>query len=467
MLFTDAIFLFYFLPFVLFVHRFLVKGSKGTSYPISARLFLFLVTLVFYGWRQPWWVVPFVFSISIDFFFARALLYFRDQRLRTLVLVLSIVQNLLLLSLFKYRDSIRAFAPWVPELIWRGQSLPFPAGLSFYTFEALSLIIDLYRRKVRDSLSVSSYFAFFGMFPRFIAGPIARYSETQKQLTVYKGMQIRLGLELFAFGLFTKVILADPLARFVDLGFSGEGPPEFFSAWIGIVAFGLQLFFDFSGYSWMALGLGRCLGFTFPSNFASPYTSRSLSEFWRCWHQSLSFWFRDYVYIPLGGNRGSQWRVLGIVFLTMILAGIWHGPGINFLLFGAWNGFFLCLEKILQERTRSGTRFSQLRVVLVFWLSLVFFRSNSFEQARSILSSLFSFQNLDFPLNFLLENPLALALGLFALLYCFALEPRLRRIYEVADQEIPGRIWFSAFVFLLSLVFIFSSPNIPFLYFQF
>jgi alginate O-acetyltransferase complex protein AlgI len=306
-LFTDGIFLFYFLPAALLLHRLALGRSRG-YYPFCAKIVIFVLTLVFYGYRDVWWLIPFLVSVSFDFFWASLLIRAERPALRKALLFASVAQNLSLLALFKYREFLGAYVPFMPSLAQDGLPLALPAGISFYTFESLSFVVDVYRREINSPLRAGDFFAFIGTFPRFIAGPIARYQSIVKQFRQYPGMQLEKGLVLFARGLFLKAVFADQFAVFVPYAFGNGFNGSSLAAVLGVLSYAMQIYFDFSGYSLMAIGLGYCLGFEFPNNFDRPYLATSLRDFWRRWHMTLSSWLRDYLYVPLGGNRRGPLR---------------------------------------------------------------------------------------------------------------------------------------------------------------
>ncbi len=461
MLFTDSLFLFYFLPAALALHALTTFFRRGPSYNNTSRLLLFFLTLVFYGVKQPWWLLPFFVGILFDFLWASLLMRIERPRARAVILSLSVAQNLTLLGIFKYWDFLGAnlvalFPQWAgrfPHFALGDSPIPMPAGISFYTFESLSFVIDVYRRELIPPRNPLEFFAFIGMFPRFIAGPIVRYKEMTKQFARYGGMQIERGLYQFVHGLFLKVCFADNFALLVDYAFGNPANAGFFGAWIGVIAYTMQIYFDFSGYSMMAIGIGRCLGFEFPANFKTPYLSTSLTDFWRRWHISLSSWLRDYLYRPLGGNKHGTLRTYLNLFLTMLLGGIWHGASWMFVAWGAWHGACLAIERAL------GLKASRARTMLIVMIGWVFFRASSMGDAATILAAMFSpWRGLALNPEGLLTRPVSLPFCAAGILYCFWLEPRLGEL---------KRAGVAVAMFAVSLVIAFSSMTIPFLYFQF
>lgn len=477
MLFTAPIFLFYFLPLALLWHRWAVRGSRGAEYPNRARAILFLLTLVFYGAQHPWWLLPLGFTIGMDFIWAAWL--GREERdvIRHRICVISIFQNVSLLILFKYWHLIGpllARTPGLGSLVpgsWLGiKESILPAGISFYAFESMSFVIDVYRRDINPPRKPLEFFAFIGMFPRFVAGPIVRYKEMAAQFRQYRGMDIEGGLFLFAVGFVLKACFADSFAAFVPYAFERTGEIDFVSAWIGSVSYTMQIYFDFSGYSMMAIGLGRCLGFTFPTNFNRPYLATSLQDFWRRWHISLSSWLRDYLYISLGGSRGGKWKTYRNLFLTMLIGGAWHGAGATFLIWGAWHGLFLGCERAFLEGRAFPTWFRRLLTGAVVVSGWVFFRAANVGEAAKVLRAMVygGHSAAAFNPEAIVINPLAVAFVLIGFLYCFWGETR---IDEISVETISRYSFFSravgAVAFGVALIVALSEWSVPFLYFQF
>jgi len=457
MLFTDLQFLFYFLPAALIVHRLALVGKNGPGeYPYRARLAVFLLTLVFYGYREPKWLLPLGISIGFDFLWATLLSRTSAARARTLLLFASIAQNLSLLGYFKYVSDAGA-----------------PPGISFYTFESLSFVIDVYRREVPCPKHPLEFFAFIGMFPRFIAGPIVRYKEMSGQFANYSGMRWEPGLYLFAAGFFLKSVFADNFALFVPLAFDHPEKMTWAGTWVGVFAYAMQLYFDFSGYSLMAIGLGKCLGFEFPTNFDRPYLATNLGEFWRRWHISLSNWMRDYLFNPLAmwASRTSPWLLYPVLWLTMVLIGLWHGPRWTYILMGAWHGFFLCLERITRSPRRLPTWLHWPFTFLVTMVGWVFFRAEGgVSEVGTILSALFfpGPDALTLATNLFAANPVALFACAVGTIYVFAIEPRFNwtRFQSGMTLDLP-RAFAMSLMLALSLKLDAVATTIPFLYFQF
>lgn len=326
MVFSSIFFLFRFLPVFLILYFVVPKRARN--------LVLFLGSLVFYAWGEPVYVVLMLFSTLSDYIHGLLIARYRGKRAATCLLVSSIVINLGLLGFFKYS----------------GLGLPLPIGISFYTFQTMSYTIDVYRGEVKAQRNLLDFGVFVTMFPQLIAGPIVKYKTVAEELRTRHASpeDMAEGARRFVIGLGKKVLLANNIGPlFVEAAGMAEGSLSLLAAWLGILAYAFQIYFDFSGYSDMAIGLGRIMGFHFPENFNYPYTAVSVTDFWRRWHMSLSSWFREYVYIPLGGNRKGLRRQLLNIVIVWSLTGIWHGAGWNFLLWGMWFALFLILEKII------------------------------------------------------------------------------------------------------------------------
>ena len=344
MVFSSLLFLFRFLP-VFFLIYFLAPHR-------AKNLVLFLGSLVFYAWGEPVYVVLLLFSTVSDY--GHGLAIGRARRLgkegaAKALLISSVAVNLLLLGFFKYADfligSINAVTgSGIPLL-----NLPLPIGISFYTFQTMSYTIEVYRQRVPAQRNIIAFGAFVAMFPQLIAGPIVQYRDVEKALRARRVTARGLdeGVRRFCIGLGKKVLLANQAGALFEQ-FTGWETPErtVLAAWTAMLCFAFQIYFDFSGYSDMASGLGKMMGFAFPENFRYPYTAKSVTEFWRRWHMSLSGWFREYVYIPLGGNRRGIRRQLLNILIVWTLTGLWHGAAWNFLLWGLWFAAFLILAKL-------------------------------------------------------------------------------------------------------------------------
>ncbi len=348
MVFSSLLFLFRFLPVMLAAYYILPKRCRN--------LVLFVGSLFFYAWGEPVYVVLILFSTLVDYFAGRAAAYCRENRKRkgaAAAVIVSAVVNLTLLGVFKYADFFLGIFHRMTGIGAPAFSLPLPIGISFYTFQTMSYTIDVYRGQAKVQKNLISFGAYVALFPQLIAGPIVRYKDIAEQLEHRKetlSLFCR-GIVRFMTGLGKKVLLANPIGLlWKETAGMGASDLTTVAAWLGIVAFTLQIYFDFSGYSDMALGLGSMFGFSFPENFNYPYESKSITEFWRRWHISLGTWFREYVYIPLGGNRKGTGRQILNLAIVWLLTGLWHGAYLNFVLWGIYYGIILILEKFFWKR---------------------------------------------------------------------------------------------------------------------
>lgn len=478
MLFTDASFLLYFLPFALITHRIAVAFGKAGEYHNIAKLTFFTLTLLFYGYMEPWWLIPYLVGVGFDFLWASILGKTQRPSCRRVLLLLSIVQNLCLLGLFKYWGTwvslVEAHHPeWagiLPRLESQGILLSLPAGISFYTFESMSFVIDVYRGHVSPPKNPLDFFGFIGMFPRFIAGPIVRYPFLARQFKAFKGMQLERGLYLFALGLFFKICFADHFSVFVRYAYDRTGTIEFMSAWVGAFAYAMQLYFDFFGYSLMAIGLGRCFGFEFPDNFNRPFLAHTIQNFWTRWHITLSLWLRDYYYFPVAMAlaRRSRYLIFLAPLTTMMLIGIWHGPRLTYFLMGVWFGLWICLEEIVgfgRNWPKSVGRYYTLCVVLIGWVGL---RAKDIDEGARVIRAMFHpfGQALRFNTELLIANPIAAVFCLAGIVYCFWIEPRADLTGLSIGRGIV-RTPVALSMIILALIFAYSEQMIPFLYFDF
>ena len=373
MLFSSVPFLYYFLPATLLLYLVAPRCLKNAV--------LLLVSLVFYAWGEPRYIAVMLASVALGYVFGLLIERFRGKRAAKVFLALSVASSLAFLVYFKYADffitnwnAVTGFA--VPLL-----EIALPIGISFYTFQILSYTVDVYRGEVSAQKNPIDLAAYITLFPQLIAGPIVRYSDVDRQLgeRTHTLDKTALGIRRFVLGLAKKILIADALAAFCsDFAASGEKSVLFF--WLYAVAFSLQIYFDFSGYSDMAIGLGRIFGFEFPENFNYPFISGSITEFWRRWHISLGSWFRDYVYIPLGGNRVSKARGLFNIFVVWMLTGFWHGASWNFIFWGLFFAVWLLAEKLwLLPYLKKAKVWNHLYVLILVLFSFVLFASEDME----------------------------------------------------------------------------------------
>ena len=393
MIFSSATFLFYFLPFVVLFHLILRKTSLRNIFLLTASLF-------FYAWGETYYVAIMILSIVLNFIIGLVIGYFTKNNAHLQVKIslgAGVFLNLLLLGYYKYFnfifENLQLFNLFDNKII---EQIHLPIGISFFTFQSISYLIDIYRKEAEVQRNLLDLGLYISLFPQLIAGPIIRYHDIAAQIRL-RSISIdnfNKGIYRFVIGLSKKLIIADPLSLIADDIFSLEPstiPIEI--AWIGIVCYSLQIYFDFSGYSDMAIGLGKMLGFDFLENFNYPYISRSIQEFWRRWHISLSNWFRDYLYIPLGGNRKGKLMTYLNLVIVFLVTGLWHGASWNFIIWGLFHGAFLIFERlgfnrILQRLPKPISISYVLFTVMVGW---VFFKANDIGHSINYLKSMFGF----------------------------------------------------------------------------
>lgn len=381
MLFSSLTFLYYFLPLTLVLYFLSPKRLKNTV--------LLLTSLVFYGWGEPKYVLLMGLSILLGYGFGLLVEKYRDKKAGGAFCAISVAVSLSFLLCFKYADF---FLENLNKAAGLGLPLPglaLPIGISFYTFQIISYTVDVYRgeKAQRNPIHLAAYVS---MFPQLIAGPIVRYSNIAEQLSAreHSLKEAALGIRRFVIGLGKKILLANQLGELCSV-FRASQEKSVLFYWMYAIAFSLHIYFDFSGYSDMAIGLGRVLGFRFLENFNYPYISASVTEFWRRWHISLGSWFRDYVYIPLGGNRKGLGRQLVNILVVWMLTGFWHGAAWNFVLWGLYFAFFLMIEKLwLLKRLERSRYLSHIYTLFLVMISFVIFHGESMGQVVSDLAGL-------------------------------------------------------------------------------
>lgn len=384
MVFSSITFLYYFLPAVLVVYFLTPRRWKNAV--------LLIASLIFYGWGEPKLLWLMVFTILLFYGCGIAIGRAKKQGGRKFWLAVSVVISVALLGLFKYADFFIASVNSATGLGIPLLRLALPVGISFYTFQCLSYTIDVYRGNVPYQKNPVSFGAYVALFPQLIAGPIVRYVDVARELQsrTHSWDAFALGLRRFLVGLGKKVILADNFALLMKL-FRESGEKSVLFYWMYAVAFMLNIYFDFSGYSDMAIGLGRIFGFHFTENFNYPYLSKSVTEFWRRWHMSLGSWFRDYIYIPMGGNRVRKGRWVMNILTVWMLTGLWHGAAWNFVLWGLLFAAALLMEKCVPGLQKLPGFIRHGYVLLIVCLSFVLFNAESLKQAGSDLAGMFGF----------------------------------------------------------------------------
>lgn len=476
MVFSSIVFLFYFLPIFLVVYFFSPRFLKN---------YVALVASIgFYAWGAPKFVFVILASTVIDFYLVQFLHTSQNERRRKQFLIASLFMNLGLLAYFKYAnffvDNFNAVlhSVGVEEMAWT--SVVLPIGISFYTFQTLTYSIDVYRRIHAPLNKLSDYLLYIMAFPQMIAGPIVRFTDIADQIVQRKETldDKLIGFYRFCIGLAKKVLIANVMAEQADLIFNSDlNTLPTAMAWLGMLAYTFQIYFDFSGYSDMAIGLGRMMGFRFPENFNAPYIAQNISDFWRRWHMTLSGFMRDYLYIPLGGNRvDTQQRLYFNLALVFVLSGLWHGASWNYVIWGAYHGLFLILDRLFLKKVLQslGTFFSIAITFLIVMFGWVIFRLEDFAQMKTFLFKLISFQGE----NWETHGEVIPAFGFFliiaiffSLLLHFRFGKKLQTyFFEMETYSIWNHFWLIALALLflfLSAISITSSGFNPFIYFRF
>lgn len=461
MLFSSISFLYYFLPGVLLVYFLMPWKGKNAV--------LLLASLIFYGWGEPKLLGLMVFTILLFYGCGLAIGKARKQKFKRLWLIVSVAISLLLLGLFKYADFFIGSFNAATGLSVPLLKLALPVGISFYTFQCLSYTIDVYRGSVAPQKNVISFGAYVSLFPQLIAGPIVRYVDVARELEsrTHSWENFRLGLRRFLVGLGKKVILADNFALLAKL-FRESGEPSVLFYWMYAVAFTLNIYFDFSGYSDMAIGMGRILGFHFIENFNYPYLSKSVAEFWRRWHMSLGSWFRDYVYIPLGGNRVKPARWVFNILVVWMLTGLWHGAAWNFVLWGLLFAALLLAERVLPGLKKMPGALQHGYVLLAVVLSFVLFNAESMTQAGQDFAGLFGLGGLP-----LVTTETLYYLRSFALLFLAGFVGATPAVKQCAQRISLTRaggvleLLLMAGLLLVCTAYLVDGSFSPFLYFRF
>lgn len=473
MLFSSLTFLFVFLPLTLLLYY--LFPSKYRNH------LLLLLSLIFFAWGGVSNTILFVFSILINFIVAQKI---NSSSFRKMWLTIGLCFNITILVIFKYLNFLIENINGLNELLTTDQSplienikIILPLGISFYTFHQMSMLLDIYRRPEKIKFTFLESALYVSFFPQLIAGPIVRYKdiieqirERKENLTLFSS-----GVERFIIGLSKKVILANTSASVADNVFSYNSTELTTpAAWIGILAYTLQIYFDFSGYSDMAIGLGRMFGFRILENFNLPYTAKSIQEFWRRWHISLSTWFRDYVYIPLGGNQISKKRTYLNLLIVFLLTGFWHGATWSFIFWGIFHGFFIVVERLGLKSvlTKIPSVFNWSYTILVVIIGWVFFRIEHFSEAIAYLSKMFGFgENGPLEAQYFLDNETQLILIISALLSINFFLSKESTIYSTIKEKINTLILFRQSILLIlffyCIILLNSSSYNPFIYFKF
>lgn len=468
MLFSSIIFLCIFFPVVFVVSRLLGKKLQN--------IFLLVASLLFYAWGEPLYILLLISSIAINYFYGLIIDKSEKISTRKIWLTICIVTNILILGYFKYfnffSESINTI---FSSNIIQVRQIVLPLGISFYTFQILSYVIDVYRKDAKVQKNPIDLALYVSFFPELISGPIIKYRDINSQIKDRKinSSKTAYGIKRFIYGLGKKIIISNTLAACVDdilknpvneLGTS--------LAWIVVIMYTLQIYFDFSGYSDMAIGLGRMFGFDFMENFNYPYISRSIQEFWRRWHISLSTWFREYLYIPLGGNRKGKIRTYVNLFIVFLTTGLWHGASLNFIFWGLFHGFFIIIERMFLGKLLKNNRFKfinhiyTMMVVMIGWL---FFRVENILDAFRMLKVMFIPTKGSYMIGQFVNNKAIFCL-ILAVLLCGIVQSVFKKMMEVLYNEERVYVLESIYQFgilFVSMMLLVTNTYNPFVYFKF
>ncbi len=466
MLFSSIPFLYYFLPLVLLCYFAVPKFLKNTV--------LLLFSLVFYAWGEPKYVFLMIATVAVNYILGLLIEKFRGNALSKIFVILSVTLSLAVLGYFKYADFFIENFNAVTGLSINLLRIALPIGISFYTFQILSYTVDVYRGTVKAQKNPITLGAYISLFPQLIAGPIVRYSDVEKQLKdrTHSFEKFSLGVRRFIFGLSKKIIIANTLGELCE-AFHGADDKSILFYWLFVIAYMLQIYFDFSGYSDMAIGLGKMLGFDFMENFRYPFISKSISEFWRRWHISLGSWFRDYVYIPMGGNRVGRLRLLLNIFTVWFLTGFWHGAEWNFIIWGIYFAILLLAEKyFLSKYLEKSKTISHIYVLFLVAISFAIFSANGLREAFSTVGGMFGAGSLPFVSESFVYNLRNYAGVLIIGMLCAT--PLFVKIKERFDNNNKAKQLFdileTPFLMLLLIVvtaYLADGSFNPFLYFRF
>ena len=466
MLFSSIPFLYYFLPLVLLFYFAVPKVLKNTV--------LLLFSLAFYAWGEPMYVFLMIATVGVNYLLGLLIEKFRGRMLSKIFVILSVALSLGVLGYFKYADFFIENFNAVTGLSVKLLGIALPIGISFYTFQILSYTVDVYRGDVSAQKNPITLGAYISLFPQLIAGPIVRYSDVEKQLNerTHSFDKFSLGVRRFIFGLSKKIILANTLGELCE-AFHMANDKSVLFYWLFVISYMLQIYFDFSGYSDMAIGLGKMLGFDFMENFRYPFISRSVSEFWRRWHISLGSWFRDYVYIPMGGNRVKKLRLLVNIFTVWFLTGFWHGAEWNFIIWGIYFAILLLAEKyFLSKYLEKAKILSHIYVLFLVAISFAIFSANGLREAFSTVGGMFGAGSIPFISKGFVYN--LRSYGLILVISMLASTPLFVKITEKLSSNRKAKtvIDILEIPVLLLLLFIVTSYLAdgsfnPFLYFRF
>ena len=459
MLFNSLTFLLIFLPLCLSLY-FILPNIKLKN------ILLLIFSLIFYSWGEPVYIILMILCILVTYIFG---LLIDKGKNKKIYFITSVVILLLNLLFFKYSNFLIDNINNLFNLKISNLNLALPIGISFYTFQALSYLIDLYNKKIKVQKSFLSLTLYISLFPQLIAGPIVRYETIEKEINkrIHSLDKVVTGLKRFIIGLSKKVILANSMALIADSIYNSY--PTYGTAllWLAAVCYTLQIYYDFSGYSDMAIGLGKILGFSFLENFNYPYIASSITDFWRRWHISLSSWFRDYVYIPLGGSRVSRFKNIRNILIVWTLTGLWHGASWNFIIWGLYFAILLILEKFIFKslQNKSPRIIKHIITLFLIIISWVIFKIENLTDLVNILKTMFIFKSDDI-IGFLC-NHANLIINLYLLIPAIILCIPMKKfnIKSFIVKNIVNALYF--LLFILNIVVIIGNTYNPFIYFRF
>ena len=459
MVFSSILFIFRFLPIALLLYYIVPFKYKN--------LVILILSLFFYSWGEPKYFGIMIASILVDYTVGRGIEKYRKEKFKAKIFLgISIIFNLGMLIFFKYSNFFIENINILLDLNLKNLNLVLPLGISFYTFQTMTYSIDVFRGKVQAEKNIINFGAYVALFPQLIAGPIVRYTDISAELKdrVIDMDKLYIGIKFFILGLARKVLIANNIGllwnEIQSKGFENIGMGM---AWLGAVAFTIQIYFDFSGYSLMARGLGAMLGFTFPENFNYPLISKSVSEFWRRWHMTLGSFFREYVYIPMGGNRVNKGRLILNLLVVWALTGFWHGAEYNFILWGIYFFVFLILEKFLIGKYLEKSKiFSHIYLVIIILISFVIFSITDLGDLIVYLKAMFSFSFKTETLYYLRNYIVVLILAVI-----FSI-PHTKRFFEkyILKNNLVETI-ILMLLFFVSVAYLVDASYNPFLYFRF
>ena len=458
MVFSSILFIFRFLPIAMILYFLTPTKFKNLT--------LLIVSLIFYSWGEPKYFLIMVASIVVDYLVSRGIEKSRNnKKICILLLSISMIFNLGMLFFFKYFNFFIENVNNILGISLKYVNITLPLGISFYTFQTMSYTIDVFLGKVKAEKNIINFGAFVCLFPQLIAGPIVKYTDINLELKNRKIdiIQIQHGIELFIIGLGSKVLIANNIGAFWSeiegRGFGGVGT---IIAWMSVLAFALQIYFDFSGYSLMAIGLGKILGFNFPRNFNYPYISKSITEFWRRWHITLGSWFKEYVYIPLGGNRVGRLRLYINLFIVWFLTGFWHGASYNFILWGLYFFILISIEKaVLLKVLKNHKIISHIYSIFFILLGWAIFAVVDLEQLKILLKEMFSISK-NTQWIYYVRN-----YGITFIIATVLSTPMVKNIYNKLIKSDILKTVILMVIFLISIAYLVDATYNPFLYFRF